>query len=229
MRICLIEDDVLLGRAMLAALEDAGHAVRWWRLAADVRTQWDETAFDAVVLDLGLPDDDGLHLLRAWRRQQPPMDLPVVIVTARDTLGERIDGLDAGADDFLVKPFANAELMARLRAVTRRTLGRSGDEARVVLTAGPLRLDEGRLSVSRDGEPVALSPTEFALLRTLMRHRDRVRTRRQLEAEALPESEGQSLDVHISNLRRKIGPGLIRTVRGIGYVIDTDDRGGERP
>lgn len=229
MRICLIEDDVLLGRAMLAALEDAGHAVRWWRLAADVRAQWDETAFDAVVLDLGLPDDDGLHLLRAWRRQQPPMDLPVVIVTARDTLGERIDGLDAGADDFLVKPFANAELMARLRAVTRRTLGRGGDEARVVLTAGPLRLDEGRLSVSRDGEPVALSPTEFALLRTLMRHRDRVRTRRQLEAEALPESEGQSLDVHISNLRRKIGPGLIRTVRGIGYVIDTDDRGGARP
>lgn len=119
--------------------------------------------------------------------------------------------------------------MARLRAVTRRTLGRGGDEARVVLTAGPLRLDEGRLSVSRDGEPVALSPTEFALLRTLMRHRDRVRTRRQLEAEALPESEGQSLDVHISNLRRKIGPGLIRTVRGIGYVIDTDDRGGARP
>lgn len=99
---------------MMAALEDVGHTVRWWRLAADVRAQFDEADFDAVVLDLGLPDGDGLALLRAWRRQS--MALPVVIVTARDTLGERIDGLDAGADDFLVKPFANAELIARLRA-----------------------------------------------------------------------------------------------------------------
>ncbi len=221
MRICLIEDDVLLGRAMMAALEDGGHGVRWWRLAADVRARWDESAFDAVVLDLGLPDGDGLHLLRAWRRQDPPMALPVVIVTARDTLGERIDGLDAGADDFLVKPFANAELMARLRAVTRRTLGRGGSDDPPVLAVGPLRLDERRMSVHRDGEAVALSPTEFALLRALMRHRDRVRTRRQLEADALPESEGQSLDVHISNLRRKIGAGLIRTVRGVGYILDT--------
>ena len=147
------------------------------------------------------------------------MALPVVIVTARDTLGERIDGLDAGADDFLVKPFANAELMARLRAVTRRTVGR--DTA--VLVAGGVRLDEQRMRVLCHGEPVSLSPTEFALLRELLRHRDRVRTRRQLEAEALPESEGQSLDVHISNLRRKVGAGLIRTVRGVGYVIDTPE------
>ncbi|WP_442775115.1 response regulator [Sphaerotilus montanus] len=217
MNICLIEDDLLLGRAMMAALEDVGHTVRWWRLAADVRAQFDEADFDAVVLDLGLPDGDGLALLRAWRRQS--MALPVVIVTARDTLGERIDGLDAGADDFLVKPFANAELMARLRAVTRRTVGR--DTA--VLVAGGVRLDEQRMRVLCHGEPVSLSPTEFALLRELLRHRDRVRTRRQLEADALPESEGQSLDVHISNLRRKVGAGLIRTVRGVGYVIDTPE------
>ena len=229
MRILLVEDETTLAAQLQAALTSVGYAVDVSHDGRDALYRGEVDPVDAVVLDLGLPDDDGLHLLRVWRRQQPPMDLPVVIVTARDTLGERIDGLDAGADDFLVKPFANAELMARLRAVTRRTLGRGGDEARVVLTAGPLRLDDDRLSVSRDGEPVALSPTEFALLRTLMRHRDRVRTRRQLEAEALPESEGQSLDVHISNLRRKIGPGLIRTVRGIGYVIDTDDRGGARP
>ena len=147
MRICLIEDDLLLGRAMLAALEDGGHSVRWWRLATDVRAQWAEAHFDAVVLDLGLPDGDGLGLLRAWRRQA--MALPVVIVTARDTLGDRIDGLDAGADDFLVKPFANAELMARLRAMARR----SRSHAAPVLAAGPLRLDEQRMSVHCNDEP----------------------------------------------------------------------------
>ncbi|MGB7301885.1 MAG: response regulator [Burkholderiaceae bacterium] len=220
MNLCLIEDDLLLGRGLKSSLEDAGHSVLWLRMVSDAQA-WltnPEEDFHAVILDLGLPDGDGLTLLKALR--QRGTSLPTLIITARDTLDERLDGLDAGADDYLVKPFDNAELLARLRAVMRR--GNHLESQDQTLTVGELILDEKKVLVTLAGKPLALSPTEFALFRELLRFKNRVRTRRQLEAQAMPGSEGQSLDVHISNLRRKVGNHIIRTVRGVGYVIDGD-------
>ncbi len=225
MKLCLVEDDLLLGRALKASLEDVGHEVLWLRLARDAEQRLATTRFDAALLDLGLPDSNGLDLLRNIRRAGN--SIPVVIITARESLAERIDGLEAGADDFLIKPFANVELLARLRAVLRRgrNLGvanESGGESPEsdTLKVGGLVLFFGRMQVQRDGQSVSLSPTEFGLLAALMRNRNRIRTRRQLEEDAMPDSDGDSLDVHISNLRRKVGRHAIRTVRGVGYVIE---------
>jgi two-component system response regulator QseB/two-component system response regulator BasR len=218
MKLCLIEDDLLLGRGLKASMEDAGHQVTWLRMARDA-SAWltsPDYDFDAVVLDLGLPDGEGMDILRLLRQQDKKM--ATVIITARDTLDQRLDGLDAGADDYLVKPFDNSELLARLRAVMRRSSDSMTSDA--LLRAGEVSIDEQRMLAHRRQEIVNLSPTEFSLLRELLRHKNRVRTRRQLEAQAMPGSEGQSLDVHISNLRRKIGGDLIRTVRGVGYVVD---------
>ncbi len=220
MNLCLIEDDLLLGRALAATLGDAGYRVTWLRTVEAAGRWLDAEPFDAVVIDLGLPDGDGIDVLKALRRRA--CVLPALIVTARDTLQVRIDGLDAGADDFLVKPFATEELLARLRAVLRRASRRgAGDpDGLGLLTVGDLSLDEARRTCTRAGQTVNLSPTEYSLLQQLMLHKNRVRTRRQLELDAMPESQGQSLDVHMSNLRRKIGSDMIRTVRGVGYLIE---------
>jgi len=220
MKICLVEDDLLLGRALKSSLEDAGYSVLWLRMAKDARARLDDESIDAVLLDLGLPDAEGISVLKEIRGMANP--LPVLIITARDTLNDRLNGLDAGADDYLVKPFDNAELIARLRAVLRRGGRLLADEP--VLQVGGVALDEQRMIVTLNNEIVALSPTEFGLLRELLRYKNRVRTRRQLEAEAMPDSDSQSLDVHISNLRRKVGAELIRTVRGVGYVVDDSSR-----
>ncbi len=217
MNLCLIEDDLLLGKALSAALDDAGYRVTWVRTAADAGRWLEHGAFDVAVLDLGLPDGDGMTVLERIRRVAPR--LPVAIITARDSLRTRIDGLDAGADDLLVKPFATAELLARLRAIRRRS-DRSDPSADERLTVADLVVDEARRACRRGDVSIALSPTEFALLRHLLLHKNRVRTRRQLEAGAMPESNGLALDAHMSNLRRKIGPDLVRTVRGVGYVIE---------
>ncbi len=217
MKLCLIEDDLLLGKALAGALNDAGYRVTWVRTAADADRWMAHGEFDTAVLDLGLPDGDGMAVLDRIRRAWP--SLPVAIITARDSLQTRIDGLDAGADDLLVKPFATAELLARLRAIRRRSDRSSGlmDER---LTAADLVLDEARRACHRGDASIALSPTEFALLHHLLVNKNRVRTRRQLEAASMPESNGLALDAHMSNLRRKIGADLIRTVRGVGYVIE---------
>jgi len=220
MKLCLIEDNLLLGRALQASLEDGGHQVVWLRLASAGLECLSKDSFDAALLDLGLPDDEGINLLRHLRRNGNLV--PVLIITARDSLAERIDGLEAGADDFLTKPFANAELLARLRAVIRRTQAAGVSKTELLRAAG-LCLDPNRLQVKQAGRQIALSPTEFALLAALVRNRNRIRTRRQLEEEAMPGSEGHSLDVHISNLRRKVGRELIRTVRGVGYVVDDQE------
>jgi len=217
MNLCLIEDDLLLGKALSAALDDAGYRVTWVRTAADAGRWLEHGAFDVAVLDLGLPDGDGMTVLERIRRVAPR--LPVAIITARDSLRTRIDGLDAGADDLLVKPFATAELLARLRAIRRRS-DRSDPSADERLTVADLVVDEARRACRRGDVSIALSPTEVALLRHLLLHKNRVRTRRQLEAGAMPESNGLALDAHMSNLRRKIGPDLVRTVRGVGYVIE---------
>jgi DNA-binding response OmpR family regulator len=216
MKICLIEDDLELGRALQSALEDAGQEVLWVRRAADAQHWVAEQAFDAVLMDLGLPDGSGMDLLRQFRRAGKTM--PILVITARDSLEDRLSGLDLGADDFLVKPFATSELLARLRAVARRAAG--WNEGDAVWKIKDLVLDDSRKTVARAGIPIALSKTEFALLHALMRCPDRVLTRRELESRALQNSEGQALDVHMSHLRRKIGEGYIRTVRGVGYVVE---------
>jgi DNA-binding response OmpR family regulator len=216
MKICLIEDDLELGRALQSALEDAGQEVLWVRRAADAQHWVGEQAFDAVLMDLGLPDGSGMDLLRQFRRAGKTM--PILVITARDSLEDRLSGLDLGADDFLVKPFATSELLARLRAVARRAAGWNDGDA--VWKIKDLVLDDSRKTVARAGIPIALSKTEFALLHALMRCPDRVLTRRELESRALQNSEGQALDVHMSHLRRKIGEGYIRTVRGVGYVVE---------
>jgi two-component system response regulator QseB len=213
MNILLIEDDLAIGRALQSVLQDDGHAVVWIRLASEGLQRMGDAAFDAVLLDLSLPDGDGLELLRHARARGHT--LPVLLITARDSLEQRLAGFDSGADDYLIKPFDIPELLARLRAVVRRA-GR-GEDAR--WTCRDLVLDERRRLLARDGAVIPLSKTEFTLMRALLRSADRVVTRTELEDHALPVSEGQTLDVHMSNLRKKIGDGYIRTVRGVGYMV----------
>lgn len=218
MRICLLEDDLELGRSLQALLQNADHEVMWLRRIADARQWVQEGQFDALVMDLGLPDGDGMDLLRQLRRSQ--RKLPMIVITARDAIEDRLSGLDGGADDYLVKPFAGSELLARLRAVARRALGDSQDDGPLEWQLRDLVLDEPRMEVRRGQERLALSRTEFSLLLTLVKMPDRVVTRRQLESRSPSQMDGRSLDVHISNLRRKIGEGYIRTVRGVGYLVE---------
>ena len=217
MKICLVEDDLELGKALQSALQDAGQEVVWVRRASDARHWVATEPFDAVLLDLGLPDGNGIDVLRDLRAAGHT--LPILVITARDSLEDRLNGLDRGADDYLVKPFVVTELLARLRAVLRRATGWS-ESGEPVWKVKDLVLDDKRMQLTRAGTNVVLSKTEFALLHALMRYPDRVLTRRELESRALPHSEGAALDVHMSHLRQKIGEGYIRTVRGVGYVVD---------
>jgi len=217
MKICLVEDDLELGKALQVALQDAGQEVVWVRRASDARHWVENEPFDAVLLDLGLPDGNGIDVLRELRASGHT--LPILVITARDSLEDRLNGLDRGADDYLVKPFVVTELLARLRAVMRRATGWS-ESGEPVWKVKDLVLDDKRMLLTRAGVNVVLSKTEFALLHALMRYPDRVLTRRELESRALPHSEGAALDVHMSHLRQKIGEGYIRTVRGVGYVVD---------
>ena len=222
MNVLLVEDDIDIGNGVRIALGDQGMTVVWVRRLADALDSLETAAHDIVLLDLGLPDGDGLSLLQRLRRERKAM--PVLILTARDALEDKLLGLDAGADDYLVKPFALAELLSRLRALARRSYGYEGDTVEV----RGIALHEPTLRVSVGGKPVELSRSEFALLSTLLKRADRVQTRRVLEDQVLSGSTGDSnaLEVHISNLRRKIGEGFIRTERGVGYVIDKTPAGG---
>jgi two-component system, OmpR family, response regulator QseB len=217
MNILLVEDDLELGNGVRIALVDQGFSVVWVRRLADAEHALQSSLTDLVLLDLGLPDGDGLTLLKRLRREL--QTLPVLILTARDALDDRLAGLDCGADDYLVKPFALAELLSRIRALARRSFGFEGES----LTLRGLVLVEATQRVTLDGAAVELSRSEFLLLSTLVKRADRVVTRRTLEEQVLPgglNNESNVLDVHISNLRKKIGDGYVRTVRGVGYVID---------
>lgn len=217
MNILLVEDDPELGGGVRIALVDQGFSVVWVRRLSEAARELEDTLVDPVLLDLGLPDGDGLTLLRQLRRHQKRV--PVLILTARDGLEDRLVGLDSGADDYLVKPFALSELMSRIRALARRTFDFDGD----CLELRGLLLHEATLRASVDGVAVDLSLSEFRLLSTLVKRADRVVTRRLLEEQVLPgglNNESNVLDVHISNLRKKIGDGYVRTVRGVGYVVD---------
>ncbi len=218
MKLLLVEDDLDLGNGVRIALDGHGLSVVWVRRLADAARALEQQSFEMVLLDLGLPDGDGISLLarlrREWRR------LPVLILSARDGLHDRLHGLDSGADDYLVKPFALAELVSRVRALARRSYGT--DDGTLQLRG--LSLHEPTRRVSVQGQEVELSRCEFDLLALLLRRVDRVVTRRGIEEEVIPGGSANgsnALEVHVSNLRRKIGPGFIRTVRGIGYVIDS--------
>lgn len=219
MKIFIIEDDLAIGRALLSVLQDEGHSVVWVRLASHAIQKIQAENFDAVLLDLGLPDGDGTTLLRELRSLG--VRLPVLIMTARESLEDRLNGFNIGADDYLIKPFEIPELLARLRAIVRRG-NFMIDGAESIWTFGEIVLDEGRMLVTRAGQPVTLSKTEFSLLLNLIKQSDRVLTRAELESRVLPHSEGQTLDVHIFNLRKKIGERVIRTVRGVGYMVQRD-------
>jgi two-component system, OmpR family, response regulator QseB len=217
MNILLIEDDIELGNGVRIALEDQGLHVTWVRRLQEAVQALDTTPCDLVLLDLGLPDGSGLTLLTRLRRDRQVT--PVLILTARDSLEDRIAGLDSGADDYLVKPFALAELLSRVRALARRSYGLVNE----TLEVRGLSLHEATMRVTVDGKAVDLSRSEFDLLCILVKRVDRVLTRRVLEEQVLQggiHNESNVLDVHMSNLRKKIGAGYIRTVRGVGYVID---------
>jgi DNA-binding response OmpR family regulator len=216
MRILLVEDDPQLGDGLTVGLRQAGFAVDWVRdgLAADHALA--SESFDLVVLDLGLPRLDGMALLGRLRGRG--QSLPVLILTARDATADKIAGLDAGADDYLIKPIDLDELAARVRALTRRAAGR----AQPVLRHGDLVVDPASHLVTRAGQPVELSMREFSLLQALLEHVGRVLSRAQLEASIYgwrDEPESNALEVHIHHLRRKLGADFVKTLRGVGYTI----------
>ena len=216
MRVLVVEDDALLGRGVQAGLEQAGFAADWVRdgMAADAALQAGEYA--AVVLDLGLPRLEGLELLR--RRRAHGDRTPVLILSARDALEDRVTGLDAGADDYLVKPFRVEELAARLRALVRRAHG----AAAPLLSVAGVTLDPGARTVSWQGRPVELPAREFDVLHELMLNAGRVLSREHLQGRVYrwgEEVESNAIDVHVHHLRRKLAPELIRTIRGVGYVL----------
>jgi len=220
MKIFLLEDDIAIGSALLSALQDEGHVVLWCRLASKVLARVQAEYFDVLLLDLGLPDGDGVEILTALRAAG--LSLPVLVITARESLEDRLGAFAIGADDYLIKPFAIPELLARLNAVLRRA-GLAQDGADAEWQVGDLSLRERSMAVTLAGAPLSLSKTEFALLATLLKQAGRVLTRSEIESRVLPNSDGKTLDVHIFNLRKKIGEGFIRTVRGVGYLIVPDE------
>jgi len=217
MRVLLVEDDGLLGKAVQAGLQQQGYAVDWVRDGVAGEESVLNGDYGAVLLDLGLPRQDGMSLLAKLRRGG--YQLPIIIITSRDDIPDRVLGLDAGADDFLIKPFDLEELGARLRAAARRSAGR----AQAVVEHGPLRIDPAARRVTNDGVEVALTAREFSLLLQLLEHRGRVMSRVQLQEAVYSWSndiESNTVEVHIHHLRRKLGRDLIRTVHGHGYMID---------
>ncbi|MBB5189366.1 DNA-binding response OmpR family regulator [Silvimonas terrae] len=219
MRILLVEDDVLLGDGVAAGLRDAGFTVDWITDGEAALTALTTVAYELVVLDLGLPRRDGISVLRTLRAQR--QDMPVLILTARDQVNERVTGLENGADDYVVKPVALAELVARVRALLRRAHGR----AQPLIEAGNLTIDPAARTVTQQNRLVTLSPREYLLLVDLVEHRGIARTRAQLEDSLYGFGEevgSNAVEVHVHHLRKKLGEPLIRTVRGVGYLFVPD-------
>lgn len=219
MRILLVEDDAMIGAAVHQGLTQDGYVVDWVRDAAKAESALEFQPYEVVLLDLGLPDRSGLEVLTNLRRNGSMA--AVVILTARDAVADRIAGLDAGADDYLVKPFDLDELSARIRAVQRRRQGRADP----VLAHGELRLNPASHECFHRGVSVSLSAKEFALLEALMQRPGAILSRAQLEERLYgwgDEIESNAVEVHIHNLRKKLGAKTIRTVRGVGYLLGTE-------
>ncbi|GJG98036.1 response regulator [Cupriavidus pauculus] len=220
MRILIVEDDPMLGDGLQRGLKLMGHAVDWFRTGADADHAIGAMHYDVVLLDLGLPDDDGVSLLARWRNQG--RQTPVVVLTARDAVDARIGGLDAGADDYLIKPVDLDELAARLRAVTRRSAGMPEP----IWRHGPLEYQPAARLAIWQGKTVDLTSRESMLLELLLSHPNRVLTREFLRDKLYEWEKGaesNTLEVHIHHLRRKIHPGIVRTLRGAGYSLGTLD------
>jgi len=216
MRILLAEDDPQLGDGLMVGLRQAGHAVDWVRDGQVADHALQSESFDLLVLDLGLPRRDGLDVLRRLRTRGQA--LPVLILTARDATGDKIAGLDAGADDYLVKPVDLDELAARVRALARRAAG----HAEATLRVGALSIDPAARQATLDDAPVELAAREFSLLLMLAENAGRVMSRAQLESSLYgwrDEPDSNALEVHIHHLRKKLGSERIRTLRGIGYMM----------
>jgi len=223
MRVLIVEDDARIAEDVREAIQAAG-------FVADVVNDGEEAWFtggtepyDAVILDLGLPGIDGLTILKRWRSEGH--SFPVLILTARSAWQERVDGIDAGADDYLVKPFQIQELVARLRAIVRRAAG----HATTTIQVGPLTVDTRMMSVSVNEKPIALSPLEYRLIAYLAHNQDRVITQTELSEHLYAydgEKDSNAVEVLIGRVRRKVGEGLIETKRGFGYLISSSAAGG---
>jgi two-component system OmpR family response regulator len=217
MRVLVVEDEPNLQRQLKSALEGAGYAVDTASDGEDGHYLGSTESYDAVVLDLGLPEVDGLTVLDRWRKVG--LIMPVLVLTARDSWSDKVAGLDAGADDYLAKPFQTEELIARLRALIRRAAGQATSE----LTAGGVRLDSRSGRVTLDGEPVKLTAQEFKLLSYLMHHKGKVVSRTELIEHIYDQDfdrDSNTIEVFITRIRKKLGPDLISTTRGLGYSLD---------
>lgn len=220
MRLLLVEDDLLLGDGLRAGLAQSGFAVDWAQDGEEADLALSAQQYDAVVLDLSLPKVDGLTLLKRLRDRGN--SVPVLILTARDTLPDRVGGLNLGADDYLVKPFALAELTARVMAILRRVKG----IVHPIIRFGRIELDPASHQVKLDGRQVELSAREFATLQELVQNAGRILSKSQLEEKLFAwgeEVESNVVEVYIHHLRRKLYPELIRTIRGIGYMVPKAD------
>ena len=217
MRVLVVEDEPNLQRQLKSALEAAGYAVDAASDGEDGHYLGSTENYDAVVLDLGLPELDGLTVLDRWRKAG--LIMPVLLLTARDSWSDKVAGLDAGADDYLAKPFQTEELIARLRALIRRAAGQATSE----LTAGGVRLDSRSGRVTLDGDPVKLTAQEFKLLSYLMHHKGKVVSRTELIEHIYDQDfdrDSNTIEVFITRIRKKLGPDLISTTRGLGYSLD---------
>jgi two-component system, OmpR family, response regulator QseB len=220
MRLLLVEDDEILGDGLVAGLKMEGYAVDWLTSGKLADEALKLNSYELIVLDLGLPDMDGMAILRALRSRKD--ETPVMVLTARDTLSDRVQGLDSGADDFVIKPFELDEVCARLRALARRNEGRSAP----TMAYKGIDLDPASHQVTFHNERVELSQKEFEILSFLMSNIGKVVSRSRLEESLYSwdsDVESNTVEVHIHYLRKKLDPALIRTVRGVGYIIDNDD------
>jgi DNA-binding response OmpR family regulator len=216
MRVLLVEDDRRIASDVVRALKAAGYVVETVSDGEEAWFRGDTEDYGAIVLDLGLPGMDGLSVLKRWRANGRAT--PVLILTARGSWAERVDGIDAGADDYLPKPFRMEELLARLRSIIRRSAGHASS----VVTSGDLTLDERQMKVSVRGVPVALSPLEYRLVAYLLLHRGRVVPQHELDENVYghgEEHDSNALEVLIGRVRKKLGTELIETRRGFGYIV----------
>jgi two-component system OmpR family response regulator len=218
MRILVVEDDPDLNRQLTEALKTAGYVVDSAKDGEDGHFLGDTEPYDAVVLDIGLPRMDGISVLEAWRRAGRKM--PVLILTARDRWSDKVQGIDAGADDYVAKPFHIEEVLARIRALVRRAAGHATNE----IECGPVRIDTKSGRVTVDGNPVKLTAHEYKVLEYLMHHRDRVVSRTELIEHLYDQDfdrDSNTIEVFVGRLRKKVSGELIETVRGLGYRIVT--------
>ena len=216
MRLLLAEDNEALGKGLYAGLSEAGYAVDWVKDGETATSAILSEEYDVITLDIGLPKKSGLEVLTEIRSQD--VKVPVLILTARDTVDDKIRGLDSGADDYLVKPFDLNELVARLNAITRRAMGR----ATPLLTYQDIELDPAAHTLTKGGVPVDLAPSAFDVLKTLMENQGRVMSRSRLEESMYSwknEIDSNAVEVYIYQIRKKLGSDLIRTIRGIGYTL----------